>query len=126
MPVKAFYAFLMSAVFSAACVAAAGAQSAVTGSQTSDVIEPPHGVAMLRWSRPVQNTDGSPLTDLAGYAILYGTGTPVFYYGLFVDADVNEVEIGGLPSGDWYFLITSVNGAGIPSEFSATVSATIQ
>ena len=31
------------------------------------------GSATLTWTAPTQNTDGSPLTDLAGYRIRYGT-----------------------------------------------------
>src|SRR5687767_6502029 len=38
----------------------------------------PTGTAALAWVAPTQNADGSPLSDLAGYRILYGT-TPGDY-----------------------------------------------
>lgn len=124
--VRAVYALLMTTVLSVTFLSAAAAQTAVTGSQPAGAIEPVPGVAMLQWSRPVQNSDGSPLTDLAGYVILYGTGSPVLYNWFFVDADVTELELGNLAAGDWYFLIASVNTAGVTSQLSPTVGSTIQ
>jgi len=33
------------------------------------------GSALLSWNAPSTNEDGTPLTDLAGYKIYYGTAT---------------------------------------------------
>ncbi len=40
----------------------------ITVSQTA-----PTGTARLSWTAPTQNTDGSTVTDLAGYRIYHGT-----------------------------------------------------
>ena len=78
------------------------------------------------WSRPVENTDGSPLTNLSGYVLYYGTGFPVPYSAIFIDASATSLEIQNLSPGNWYFQIESVNAEGMSSELSPTVFKTIQ
>lgn len=82
--------------------------------------------AIVTWSRPVENTDGSPLTNLSGYVLYYGTGFPVPYSAIFIDASATSLEIQNLSPGNWYFQIESVNSEGVSSELSPTVFKTIQ
>ncbi len=46
---------------------------AVNAPPTSPPASPATGSATLSWTAPTENTDGSPLTNLAGYHIYYGT-----------------------------------------------------
>ena len=68
------------------------------------------GRISLAWGAPTTNSDGSPLTDLAGYYVYYGTALGV--YGSPVDAkiittDANNVvtyTLTGLTHGQTYFI----------------------
>lgn len=44
------------------------------------------GSATLSWTPPTKNTDGSRLTDLAGYKIYYGTSEKYFQRVIYVTA----------------------------------------
>jgi hypothetical protein len=91
--------------------------SSATGSTSS---------AALSWSAPTQNEDGSPLTDLAGYRIHYGTSA----------SDLNKrVEVGNpattsarvqnLTPGTWFFAISAYTHNDAESSHSAVVSKVI-
>ena len=82
--------------------------------------------AVVTWSRPTENTDGSPLTNLAGYVLYYGTGFPVPFSAIYIEPNATALEIQNLAPGNWYFQIESVNTEGMPSELSPTVFKTIQ
>jgi len=80
----------------------------------------------MSWSAPTQNTDGSALTDLAGYNIYYGP-SPDWMSGKISLVGVGEQSyvIGSLSAGTWYFAVTAVNAAGIESQPTQPVAATI-
>jgi hypothetical protein len=84
------------------------------------------GVASLRWVAPTQNTDGTPLTDLAGYHIRYGnTATSLGQSVTLTDPGILTYVVRNLASGTWYFALTAYHGNGIESELSSIVSKTI-
>lgn len=116
-------ASLMTAVLSLAFISSPAAAAEMTA---SDAIAPLAGTAVITWSKPMENTDGSPLTNLAGYLVFYGVGFPVPYAVVFVGADATELQIENLWPGDWYFMIESVNTAGITSQPSPTIVSTMQ
>ena len=74
--------------------------------------------AELTWVAPTHNCNGTSLTNLAGYDLLYGQKrqtlplTPLTY------------TVTGLPPGVWWFSLAAVNSAGERSEF-VTVEKTI-
>ena len=85
------------------------------------------GTASLSWSQPAQNTNGTPLTNLAGYVVQYGTNSAALNTRISVgSASSTGVEIENLSPGTWYFEVAAVNSAGIQSQFSSIVSKTIQ
>jgi len=73
----------------------------------------------LQWQPPTENTDGTPLTDLAGYRIYYGVVAAEL-------SDVIELPNPGLTTyvveeltpNTWYFSMTSLNDRGQESDFS--------
>jgi len=84
------------------------------------------GTASLTWSQPTQNTNGSPLTNLAGYVIRYGTSGAALNTQIYVaSASTTSVEITNLSPGTWDFEVSAVNTANVESQFSAAVAKTV-
>lgn len=83
--------------------------------------------AYLSWTRPEWNTDGSPLTNLAGYRLRYGTSSAAMNNHLFIGSpDATEAEISGLAPGSWHFEIAAITTARAESVFSTIATAIIQ
>jgi hypothetical protein len=77
----------------------------------------------VSWQAPLTNTDGTALTDLKGYRILYGTqpgvytsSVPVNNVGL-VTYTIDNLETGK----KYYFTMVAVNAAGAESDYSKEV-----
>ncbi len=84
------------------------------------------GSANLSWTAPTQNTDGTPLTDLAGYVIYYGTSADALTQTIQVsNPGTNSYVIGNLGAGTYYFAIEAYTTAGTQSALSAIGSKTI-
>lgn len=84
------------------------------------------GSATLSWTPPTQNTDGTVLTDLNGYRILYGRSeTDLSQTISLQNPSLSTYVVENLTSGAWYFTVIAVNGSGVSSEFSNVASKTI-
>lgn len=84
------------------------------------------GNAEIAWTPPTTNTDGSVLTDLAGYNIYYGTSpTALTQTVRIANVGVTDYILSGLTSGTWYFTVTAYTSAGAESMPSSVVSKTI-
>ena len=84
-----------------------------------------NGSATLSWTAPTTNTDGSPLTDLSGYVIYYGsTAGAMTQSAQITDPTVTSYTVSGLTTGTWYFEIMAVNSANVDSAPAGTVSKT--
>jgi hypothetical protein len=86
---------------------------------------PTTGSATVSWSPPTSNTDGSALTDIAGYRIYYGANPAMLYNVIFVPVGSMTHVIDGLAAGYWCFAITTVNSAGVESALSRVVQMTL-
>lgn len=85
-----------------------------------------NGTALLSWAPPTENTDGSSLTDLAGYKIRYGTSSGSYGSTITINnPGLTSYLIENLASADWYFVMTSFNSAGTESAYSVEVNKTI-
>ena len=84
------------------------------------------GSATLDWTPTTTQTDGSALTNLAGYRIRYGN-TAGSYPNLVTlsNPGLSSYVITGLASGTWYFIATAFDSAGIESDSTNAVSKTI-
>lgn len=82
------------------------------------------GGASLSWTPPARNTDGSALTDLAGYRIHYGRSATELAQTISV-GNVSRYAVQSLASGTWYFALRAVNSAGAESELSNVVSEVV-
>ena len=85
------------------------------------------GTATLSWLPPTENTDGSVLTDLAGYKIYYGTESGNYTSTITIDnPGIATYVVDNLPGGNtYYFVITSFTTGGLESEYSTMGSKTI-
>jgi hypothetical protein len=84
------------------------------------------GSATLRWQPPTSNTDGSPLTNLAGYIIRYGTDLGSLATEVRVaNPGLTTYVISDLAAATWYFQVSAYNSSGVESTPSATASKTI-
>jgi hypothetical protein len=85
------------------------------------------GSATLSWTPPTQNTDGSPLTNLAGYRIYWGTQQGSYPNSVTLNnAGLTSYVVESLAPGTWFFVATAVNTVGAESPFSGVASKTIQ
>jgi len=103
-----------------------GKASASMAAFSITVAAAPTKSATVSWSPPTANTDGSPLTDLAGYQLYYGTASGQYSASLSLpSASMNSTVLQGLNSGTWYFSVRAVNSAGVQSNFSPEASAVL-
>lgn len=80
----------------------------------------------VTWSAPTVNTNGSALTDLAGYTIHYGMSAGALTKTVNVpSAGATGYVVQGLTGGTWYFAVTAYTNMGLQSSFSSVVSKTI-
>ena len=92
-------------------------KSSATGSTSS---------ASLSWSAPTENEDGSPLTDLAGYRIHYGTSPSDLSKRVDVgNPATTSTVVQNLTPGTWFFAISAYTQTGAESSHSQVVSKVI-
>lgn len=91
-----------------------------------DVAQVALGSATLSWVPPTQRDDGSPLTNLAGYRIRYGTSPGSYPSQLQIpNPGITSCVIENLPAGTYYFVATAYDSDGRESEYSGVVTKTI-
>jgi putative Ig domain-containing protein len=107
-----------------------GAKSAALAAFSIAVEAPvttPAGTATLSWSKPVLNTDGTPLTDLAGFIVRYGRSAVGLSSQFSVGSpNATSAQVDNLTQGNWFFEVAAVTTAGVEGQFSAIVSKAIQ
>ena len=81
--------------------------------------------AVVTWNAPTQNSDGSPLTDLAGYKVRWGPASQNYTFAVSVNGANATTFRTPLDPGDWYFAVTAVNAAGQESAPSSEDSRTV-
>jgi hypothetical protein len=84
------------------------------------------GSAVLNWTPPTMNTDGSTLTNLGGYKVLYGRSAGQLDQSIAItNPSVSTWTVENLSSGTWYFAIVTVNAAGTESSPTNVASVAI-
>ena len=84
------------------------------------------GSADVSWTPPTTNTNGSALTNLAGFRIYYGTDPGALKQTIDVpNAGASDYVIQGLAQGTWYFAVVAYTNGGLQSSFSSVASKTI-
>ena len=84
------------------------------------------GSASLSWVAPTENTDGTPISGLAGYHMTHGNSAGAMTATVTVaDASETSYVVSGLAPGTYYFTVVAYNSLGVDSGDSNTVSKTI-
>ena len=84
------------------------------------------GAVTLSWLPPTTNTNGTTLTDLAGYRIYYGQSPTAMTEVIAIsNAGLTAYMVENLSAGTWYFAIKAVTTTGIESSLSNVASTTI-
>ncbi|MEX2123377.1 MAG: putative Ig domain-containing protein [Woeseia sp.] len=77
----------------------------------------------VSWTPPALNDDGTPLSDLAGYRIYYGTVSGEYNEVVEVNSPgITSYQIDNLSSGIYFLVMTSVNSADVESVYSGELS----
>jgi hypothetical protein len=115
-------------------IAIANAENASLGSTTSAIVTingdaaaaPTTGSATLSWTAPTTDTNGAPITDLAGYNIYYGKSATTMTSVINVNNPASgSYTVGSLAAGTWYFAVAAYNTQAMVSPLTAVVSKTI-
>lgn len=80
----------------------------------------------LSWTPPDQNDDGSPLDDLAGFRLYWGTTPGGYTDSVSIDnPGITTYVIDNLPAGTYEFVATAYNDAGVESVVSDPATTTL-
>jgi hypothetical protein len=103
-----------------------GAASASLPAFTITVAQPSTGSATLSWTPPTQNTDGSALTNLAGFRIAYGMSAANLDKTIEIpNPGLASYVVTELGSGTWYFAVKAYSSAGAESALSNVASKAV-
>ena len=81
----------------------------------------------LSWTPPTQNEDGSPLEDLAGYKIYWGTSPGFYPNSVTLDnPGLTTYVVENLAPGTYEFVATAFNASGMESVYSNIATRTLQ
>jgi hypothetical protein len=103
-----------------------GLYAVAMGSFSIDVVSSAPGSIIVSWEPPTQRDDGTPLTNLAGYRLYWGTALG-HYPNLapIANPGIATYVIDELPSGTYYVVATAYDASGMESGFSNVATKTI-
>jgi hypothetical protein len=115
---------------SGAAVSASGSTGGltVTTGGGSGIGAPSDKSVTLSWSPPKRNSDGSSLTDLAGYTLHYGTTSQDYTGSIEITRPMQTsyvINTSTFPRGRYYFAISAYNTEQVSSSLSAEVSVAL-
>jgi Putative Ig domain len=84
------------------------------------------GSVTLSWEAPTLNTDGTPLTDLAGYRIYFGKISRQYNNEITIDGPgITTYVVDNLSPDTYYFAATAINSTGMESSYSGEAVRTV-
>ncbi len=91
-----------------------------------DVVSTAPGSVIVSWDPPTQRDDGTPLTNLAGYRLRWGTAMGHYpNFESITNPGVATYVIDELPPGTYYLVATAYDSAGMESGYSNVATTTI-
>jgi len=91
-----------------------------------NVVATASGAATLSWTPPTQNTDGTSLTDLAGYKIYWGTSQGNYTSSKTINgAGTTSDMVQQLVPGKYYFVVTAFDADSNESGYSNVATKTV-
>jgi hypothetical protein len=118
----------MNILITAADGSATASLPAFSISVTATAATTGSGTATVKWVAPTENSDGTALTNLAGYTVYYGTDASTLTQAQSVQVSnpaTLSYTVSGLTSGTWYFAVASYTTSGQASTLSTVSSKTI-
>jgi Putative Ig domain len=104
-----------------------GSATASLAAFSIQVVGTATGSATLNWSPPTQNTDGSPLSNLAGYKVYWGTQQGNYTNSATIaNPGIATYVVDQLTPARWYFAVTAYSSGGVESGYSNVASKTVQ
>lgn len=92
-----------------------------------EVVAYANGTVTLSWVAPTENTDGSPLLDLAGYEIHWGLEPTSYSDSITImNPGITTYVVDNLTAGTHYFAIQAINSQGGYSTFSNEAMTSIE
>jgi hypothetical protein len=83
------------------------------------------GSVLISWTAPTENSDGSPVSDLSGYKLYYGTSSGDYTTSVDVGNTLSGYIV-GLTSGiTYYFAVTAYDESDNESTYSDEFSQLI-
>jgi hypothetical protein len=80
----------------------------------------------LSWAAPTENSDGTPLSDLTGYNVHYGTKSQTYSKVIEVaNPGLTDYVVQDLAAGTYYFSVAAYNTTGTESPLSSEVTASV-
>jgi hypothetical protein len=84
------------------------------------------GSATLTWTPPNERTDGSALTDLAGYRVYHGPAADRLSLTAQIDnPGITSFMFEGLSAGQWAFTVTAIDRDGRESDYANVLVQTV-
>jgi hypothetical protein len=84
-----------------------------------------NGTVTVDWGPPTENTDGTVLTNLAGYRVHYGmTATNLTESVDLPNAGLSSYVVSNLSSGTWFFGVSAYTTTGAESSVTGPISYT--
>lgn len=84
------------------------------------------GSITLSWTAPTQNTDGSTLTDIAGYRLYWGTGSGNYSNSATIsNPGLTTFVIDDLAPATYEAVVTAINASGSESEYSNSATFSV-
>ena len=92
-----------------------------------DVVAVSTGSVTLNWTPPTLNEDGTPLDDLTGFKIYWGTTPGTYPESVTLDnPGLTSYVVENLPADTYYFVATSLSTSGGESRQSGMAQRTVQ
>jgi hypothetical protein len=103
-----------------------GQGSASLAAFSITVAQVANGAATVSWTPPTENTNGTALTNLAGYTIEYGSSASALTQSVKVaNPGITSYVVSNLAPGTYYFGVAAYNSDGTQSSLSNVGSKTV-
>jgi hypothetical protein len=104
-----------------------GEASVTLAAFTIDVVGTATSSVPLTWMPPTENEDGSPLSDLAGYKLYWGTESGRYSNSVtLTNPGITRYVVEQLTPATWHFVMTAMTSRGLESEHSNAVAQEVR
>ena len=90
------------------------------------VTAPARSTVTVRWVAPTTNIDGTPITELQGFRVFYGTASGQYSQSVYIaSSTITSAVIEELTPATWYFAVKAISSSGVESAYSSEASKTL-